>query len=139
MKKSHKLISWIAALVSAIIMLQTLYFKFSAAPESVYIFSTLGLEPYGRIGIGIAELIASILILIPVTRFFGALFGLGIMIGAIFAHLTELGIEVENDGGYLFILSLIVSIGCGICLYLYKEKLKTILKLIGIKKQANQD
>ena len=134
MKKSNKLISWIAALVSALIMLQTLYFKFTAAPESVYIFSALGLEPYGRIGIGVAELAASILIFLPATRFLGALFGLGIMGGAIVAHFTELGIEVENDGGYLFFLSLIVFVSCGICLYLHKEKFNVLVSFFGLKK-----
>ena len=97
-----KVISWIAASIAAVIMLQTLYFKFSAAPESVYIFSTLGLEPWGRIGSGVGELIASALILIPSLRWSGALLGLGIISGAIFAHLTKLGISVQNDGGYLF-------------------------------------
>lgn len=121
-----KIISWIAAIVSAITMLQTLYFKFSAAPESVYIFSTLGIEPWGRIGSGVAELIASILILIPSIRWLGAGLGLGVISGAILAHLTQLGIEVQGDGGYLFVLALVVFAGCGICLYLEKDKLKSI-------------
>ncbi len=118
-----KIISWIAAIVSAIIMLQTLYFKFSAAPESVYIFSTLGIEPWGRIGSGIGELIASVLILIPSLRWIGALLGLGIISGAIIAHITKLGIAVQGDGGYLFILAVIVFISCGICLYIEKDKI----------------
>ena len=122
--KTLKAISWIAAIVSAIIMLQTLYFKFSAAPESVYIFSTLGIEPWGRIGSGIGELIASILILIPATRWIGSILGLGIISGAIIAHITKLGVEVQGDGGYLFILALVVFISCGICFYLDKHKLK---------------
>ncbi len=121
-----KIISWIAAILPALIMLQTLYFKFSAAPESVYIFSTLGIEPWGRIGSGVAELIASILILIPSTRWLGATLGLGIISGAILTHLTQLGIEVQGDGGYLFILAIIVFAGCGICLYLEKDNLKSI-------------
>lgn len=124
--KQHPVISWIAAVIAAIIMLQTLYFKFSAAPESVYIFSTLGIEPWGRIGSGIGELIASVLILIPSKRWLGALLGLGIISGAILAHLTKLGIEVMDDGGYLFILAIIVFIACGICFYLEKLKWKPI-------------
>ena len=92
-----KVISWIAASIAAVIMLQTLYFKFSAAPESVYIFSTLGLEPWGRIGSGVGELIASVLILIPSLRWSGALLGLGIISGAIFAHLTKLGIRINAE------------------------------------------
>ena len=128
--KLSKIISWIAATVSALIMLQTLYFKFSAAPESVYIFSTLGMEPWGRIGSGVGELTASVLILIPSVRWIGAFFGLGIISGAIFFHLTKLGIVVQDDGGYLFILAVIVFVGCSICLYLEKDSLK--LKYAGL-------
>ena len=99
-------------------MLQTLYFKFTAAPESVFIFSQLGLEPYGRIGVGLAELMASFLLIIPKSRFLGALLGIGLMMGAVIGHLTKLGIEVMNDGGYLFTLCLIVLVSCFICLFL---------------------
>jgi putative oxidoreductase len=127
MTKIKKVISWMGAVLAAIVMLQTLYFKFSAAPESVYIFTKLGLEPYGRIGVGILEMISSVLLIIPRTRFYGALLGVGLMSGAIFAHFTQLGIEVEDDGGYLFILSLVVTVACGICLFLQREKFKTFL------------
>ena len=135
MTKTTKLISWIAASISALIMLQTLYFKFSAAPESVYIFTTLGLEPYGRIGIGVLELIASILLLIPITRIFGAGLGLGLMAGAVFSHLTQLGISVMNDGGYLFILAILVLSTSATCLFLEKNKIVSLLKpLLSFKK-----
>lgn len=121
--KQKNITSWLAAIISALIMLQTLYFKFSAAPESVYIFTTLGMEPWGRIGSGIGELIASILILIPALRWLGALMGLGIISGALLAHITKLGIVIQNDGGYLFILGLIVFACCSICLYLDRAKI----------------
>lgn len=137
MNKNQNIISWIFAIVSALIMLQTLYFKFSAAPESVYIFSTLGIEPWGRIGSGVAELITSILIIIPSLRWLGAALGIGIISGALFAHLTKLGIIVQNDGGYLFILGLIVFVGCGICLYLDKEKVKLIYAQIFSRNQKH--
>ena len=88
----HPLFIWAIKLLAVIILLQTLYFKFTAAEESVYIFSTLGAEPYGRIGSGIIELVASILILIPRTTLLGALLGLGTMFGAITSHLFILGI-----------------------------------------------
>lgn len=88
--------------------MQTLFFKFSAAPESVFIFEQLGLEPFGRIGIGIAELIASILILYPKTVRLGAALAAMLMAGAIFSHLTQLGIVVQDDGGQLFIMALVV-------------------------------
>lgn len=126
MNNTKNIISWIFAIISALIMLQTLSFKFSAAPESVYIFSTLGIEPWGRIASGIGELIASILIIVPSLRWLGATLGLGIITGALFTHLTKLGISVQNDGGYLFILGIIVFVGCGICLYLDKAKVKLI-------------
>ena len=66
-------IYFVLRFVVAFILVQTLYFKFSAHPDSVHIFSTLGLEPYGRIGIGILELIAAILLFIPKTVWMGAL------------------------------------------------------------------
>lgn len=113
MTTKHKNIGlWLIKLIAAVILFQTLFFKFSAAPVSVYIFSELGMEPWGRIGTGILELIASILILIPRTTFYGALLGLGLMSGAIFFHLTKLGIEVQKDSGKLFIMALIVFAAC---------------------------
>jgi uncharacterized membrane protein YphA (DoxX/SURF4 family) len=105
---SKNILYWILRLVPALILLQTLYFKFTAAPESVYIFETVGMEPHGRIGSGIVELIASILLLIPRTSWLGALLALGTISGAIFFHLTKLGIEVQGDGGTLFIMALVV-------------------------------
>lgn len=108
-------------IIPAIILLQTLYFKFSGAPESVYIFSTLGIEPYGRIGSGIAELIAAVLILIPKTTWMGALLSLGVISGAIISHLTILGIEVQGDGGYLFALALVVFVCSAAVLFQEKE------------------
>ena len=99
---------WILKLVSAIILLQTLFFKFTAAPESVYIFSTIGMEPWGRIGIGVLELIAAILILFPLTTAFGAVLATGLMAGALYFHATKLGIVVQNDGGQLFLYALLV-------------------------------
>ena len=86
--------------------------KFSGAPESVYIFSKIGLEPYGRIGIGIVELIAASLLLYTRFAWLGAILGMGVMAGAILSHLTQLGIEVQGDGGYLFLLALVVFICC---------------------------
>ena len=119
---------WIIKLVAVVILLQTLYFKFTGAEESVYIFTTLGIEPFGRIGSGIVELIASILILIPRTALLGALLGLGTMLGAIFSHLFILGIEVKNDGGTLFILAIITFLCCLLLIYNQKHKLLDLLK-----------
>ena len=104
-------------LIAAVILLQTLFFKFTAAPESVYIFSTLGLEPIGRIGSGVAELIAALLLLWPASAWVGAALALGIMGGAILSHLTVLGIEVQGDGGQLFLLAVLVAVLSAFVLY----------------------
>jgi uncharacterized membrane protein YphA (DoxX/SURF4 family) len=130
MSKVAKIISWVTAILSAIIMIQTLYFKFTAAPESVYIFTQLGLEPYGRIGVGVAELIASILLIIPKTRFLGAILGIGLMAGALLGHITKLGIEIMNDGGYLFALCLIVLLSCLLCLFVERKQLMLLMKRV---------
>jgi uncharacterized membrane protein YphA (DoxX/SURF4 family) len=121
MTKTQNIISWVAQVIAVVILVQTLYFKFTAAPESVYIFSTLGIEPAGRIGSGIAELIASILLLVPRVAWAGALLGMGVMAGAIFSHLTKLGIEVQGDGGTLFALAVIVLVACGMVIFLRKK------------------
>jgi hypothetical protein len=110
--------------LAALIFLQTLYFKFSAAPESVFIFSFIGLEPEGRIGIGILELISAILLIFPRTSWIGGGLALGVISGAIVMHLTVLGIEVQNDGGLLFALALIVFV-CS-TFVVYRERLKFI-------------
>lgn len=124
--KSKKILSLLLRLVAAGIMLQTLYFKFTAQPESIYIFSRLGIEPWGRIGSGIAELIASVLLLWPSTVVLGALLGAGIMLGAVTAHATLLGIEVLGDGGQLFIYALIILIACIGLMILHSRQLVAI-------------
>lgn len=123
-----EIVKWLLRLTAAIIMLQTLYFKFTAQPESVYIFSTLGMEPWGRLGAGATELVASILLLIPATAWMGALAGAGVMAGAIGSHLTLLGIEVQGDGGQLFLLAVIVFLSCGILLYLHRTEILSFIE-----------
>jgi hypothetical protein len=112
----------IAVVIAAIILLQTLYFKFTAQPESVYIFSKLGLEPYGRIGSGIFELITAILLLLPKTRVYGSFMGIGVISGAILSHLFVLGVVVQDDGGTLFLLALAVFVCCLYILIVEREK-----------------
>lgn len=116
-----KRIPLILRIVVAAILIQTLRFKFSAHPDSVYIFEKVGLEPYGRIGIGILELIAGILLLIPKTVWAGALLTLGVISGAVFMHLTLLGIEVNNDGGVLFTTAVVTLLLSVFLLYIYKK------------------
>ncbi len=118
---------WIARIIAALIMVQTLYFKFTGAEESVYIFTTVGMEPVGRIAIGILELVASVLLIINATAWLGALLGAGLMAGALGMHIMLLGIEVKGDGGYLFCLALIVLLCCCWVIFFNRQKINTIL------------
>ena len=150
-----KRLSWILQLAVAAILAQTLYFKFTAAPESVYIFTTLGVEPWGRIasalvelaavvllltpwgaalglepagriGSGIAEAVAVVLLLVPATAAVGALLALGVISGALASHLTRLGIEVQGDGGLLFGLACVVFAGSAVVLWLRRSELPVL-------------
>ena len=122
--KSKNLLLWLCRIVAAVIMLQTLYFKFTGAPESVYIFSQVGMEPEGRFATAIAELVAAILILIPQTSLVGASIALFIMIGAIATHISIIGIEVMNDHGQLFIYAIIVALASFYIILRYTRKRK---------------
>ncbi len=125
---SKTIFIWVLRLLAAVILLQTLYFKFTAQPESVQLFTILGMEPWGRIGTGVAELIASVLILIPRTTLLGALMGLGLMAGAIFFHLTKLGINFGGDA-VLFIYAVIVFVCCLALIIIYRKNIPQLLKL----------
>jgi uncharacterized membrane protein YphA (DoxX/SURF4 family) len=127
--KLSVIVIWMLRLVAAVIMLQTLFFKFSGSAESVYIFKILGMEPYGRIGTGVMELIASVLILNPRTTAFGAVLAVGLMAGAIFFHLTKLGLVVMDDGGQLFIYALLVFISGLLLAIIYRQQLYAFIKL----------
>jgi len=124
--KTWTIIAWICRVTAAVILLQTLFFKFTAAPESVYIFTKVGLEPWGRIGSGVAELMAAILILIPPTTWLGAGLALAVMAGAIISHLTLLGIVVMDDGGLLFGLALGVAACSVVLLFLQRRRLPLV-------------
>jgi putative oxidoreductase len=124
--KTSTILYWIARLVSAVIMAQTLFFKFSGAEESVEIFTKMGMEPWGRIGTGVMELIASVLLLINSTARWGAALACGLMAGALGSHLLVLGIEVRGDGGYLFMLACIVLVSS---LYVLWTNRNAFLKL----------
>ncbi len=127
--KLQSIIVWFLRIVAALILLQTLYFKFTGHEQSVRLFTTLGMEPWGRVGTGIIELIASALILYPRTTGLGAALGLGLMAGAIFFHLTKLGIEFDGDA-VLFIYAVTTFICCAILLFVYRSQ---ILNLLNIK------
>jgi len=128
--KINNLLYWIARVVAALIMAQTLYFKFTGAEESKYIFETVGMEPWGRIGVGILELVATVLILINATAWLGAGLALGLMGGAIMMHLTMLGIEVKGDGGQLFLYAVIVALCSVFVLVRNKERIVGLLSRV---------
>ncbi len=119
-------LSWILRIIAAAILLQTLYFKFTAAPESVYIFTKVHAEPFGRIASGIVELIAAILLLTPRFNWLGSILAIGVMAGAIVSHLTVLGIDVMGDKGLLFGLAVTVFVACAINLFLHRMDIPVI-------------
>lgn len=125
-----QILSWVLQLTVAGILLQTLFFKFTGAEESVYIFSTLGVEPWGRIGSGVVELVAAVLLLVPATAPFGALLTMGLMVGAIGSHLTVLGIEVRGDGGLLFGLAVTAFIGSAIVLLIRRAQVPLLARVL---------
>jgi putative oxidoreductase len=124
------IISWAIRIVAAVILFQTLYFKFTAHPESVDLFTKLGVEPWGRVGTGILELITGILLLVPATSIIGSFLGIGLMTGAILSHIAVLGIESKGDGGQLFILAIVVLLCCAIYLFLNKKDAFTLVQNI---------
>ncbi|KAA3623618.1 MAG: DoxX family protein [Flavobacterium sp.] len=117
-----------AAIIAAIILLQTLFFKFTAHPDSVYIFTTIGGEPYTRIVSGIVELIISFLLLFSRTSIYGALLGALTMLGAMGSHIFLLGIEVNGDNGTLFILAVVALLCCCYIIYLKSNQLSKHFK-----------
>ena len=122
-----KALKWLLSITTALILLQTLFFKFTAHPDSVYIFTKIGMEPWGRIGSGITELLAAVLILIPTTRVYGALLSTMVISGAIFFHFTTLGIAVQGDST-LFYLALLVFICSTVLLILERNILLSHVK-----------
>ena len=129
MSSTLTLISWICRITVAVILLQTLYFKFTGAEESRYIFTTLlgpDLEAFGRIGSGIVELVAAVLLIVPATVSIGALLALGTISGAIVSHLTRLGIVVKDDGGLLFALAVLVFVLSALLLLIHRREIPVL-------------
>lgn len=123
-----RVLDYTARAAIAIILLQTLWFKFRAAPESVAIFSALHVEPWGRIAAGVTELVASLLLIFPRTVFFGAVIALATMLGAIFTHIFVIGVVVRSDGGLLFALAVGVALLSLICIYIHRSEAIDALK-----------
>lgn len=130
LSKPLRILDWILRLTAAVILAQTLWFKFTAAPESVYIFDKVGLGAPGRIGSGVAELIAALLLVIPRTAWLGAGLAIAVMGGAIMSHLTVLGIDVMGDHGELFGLAVTVALCSAIVLFLHRRDIPFIGKLL---------
>jgi putative oxidoreductase len=122
------LINRTAKIIVAFILLQTLYFKFTGSPESVFIFTKLGAEPFGRISSGIIELFASVFLFVNKTKFYAAFIALSTMFVAIVSHLFIIGIEVENDGGTLFFLACITFILSLFLAFRYKNDINFLIK-----------
>ena len=123
-------ISWICRAAAAVILLQTLYFKFTGAEESVYIFTKVGLEPWGCYATGTTELFAAALLFFPRTVWLGAVIAAGVMLGAIGSHLTKLGIVVKDDGGLLFALAIIVFAAALVTLSIHRRQLPFAEKVV---------
>ena len=133
LSRGARIVSWCGQLTAAVILAQTLYFKFTGAPESRFIFSTLGIEPWGRYGTGVAEAIAVILLLNPATAAIGGVLAMGLMGGAIMSHLTRLGIEVQGDGGLLFGLAITVLLASATVVVIRRAQLPFVGHLIGTR------
>ena len=136
MNKKLNILCWILQIFSSLVLLQTLRFKFTGAEESIRIFSALGMEPWGRIGVGIMELIAGIMLLVPKTVYLGALLSMGLMGGAVMSHLTVLSINLSkiglNDNGLLFMMSVLIFISCSLILILRRREIPILGKKMAI-------
>ena len=128
--RTERIVSWLCRIVAAVILAQTLFFKFTGAEESIYIFTKVGLEPWGRYGSGVAELIAVILLLTPRFAWAGALLALGVISGALVSHLTVLGIVVKDDGGLLFGLAITVFVTCAVTAFLHRRQIPVVSQLL---------
>ncbi|MBS4073093.1 MAG: DoxX family protein [Algoriphagus sp.] len=121
--------SWILRITAAVILTQSLSYKFGAHPDSIELFSQLGVEPTGRIALGIIELLVSLLLIIPRTQVLGSIGGMGIMTGAIFIHIFIIGIVFREDGGGLFALALGCFLACALNFLFYSKQLSSLIKL----------
>lgn len=128
--RTERIVSWLFRIVAAAILAQTLFFKFTGAEESVYIFTKVGLEPWGRYGSGAAELVATILLLTPRFAWAGALLALGVISGALVSHLTVLGIVVKDDGGLLFGLAVTVFVTSAVTAFLHRRQIPVVSQLL---------
>jgi len=134
MSRSARIASWFCRIIAAAILLQTLFFKFTGAEESVYIFTKVGLEPWGRYATGLVELFAAALLLSRCHAWLGALLALGVISGALVSHLTVLGVAVKGDGGLLFALALAVFVASAGVAYLHRRQIPYLAQLFASEK-----
>lgn len=127
----NKIIDWGLRIVAAAILLQTLPFKFTAHPSSVALFTELGVEPFGRIGLGVVELITAILLLVPGTVRYGIVLGIGLMVGALASHFFVIGINFMDDGGALFMLA-VATMAC-LLILAYRHRSEVLGIVPGLK------
>jgi hypothetical protein len=128
--KTTKRLSWIAQIIAAVILGQTLFFKFAGTPESIYIFERLGVEPWGRYATGMFEVVAVVLLLIPRTAGLGALMAIGLMLGALGSHVTTLGIEIQGDGGLLFALAVTTLVAASTVAFIRRRQIPVLREVV---------
>jgi putative oxidoreductase len=122
---------WAVQILVAVILAQTLFFKFTYASETQVIFANRGGRPAAT-ALGVIELICAILLLTPRGSALGALVSLAVTSGAIFTHLTSLGIQIvdpstgQGDHGLLFGLAITVAAGSLIVLWIRWRQLPWI-------------
>ncbi len=121
-----RIVIFLVKFLITIIVGQTLFFKFSGAVESIYIFSVLGVEPWGRLALGVLELLSLVFLWIPKTTLYALILILGMMSGAIASHLFILGIEIMGDKGELFILGVVTWLCTAVLLFIKREEIKLL-------------
>lgn len=126
--RGWRIASWVAQIAVAGILGQTLFFKFSGAPEAVVLFETLGAEPWGRLSVGAAEALAVVLLVVPRTALLGAILSAALMVGAIGSHLTKLGIVVNDDGGSLFAMAVVVLLSSLFVVYVRRAGVLALIR-----------
>ncbi len=128
MNNSSKAISWIAQIIAAVIMGQTLFYKFTGHPQTLEIFQEELNMPNGHYIIGALELLACILLILPQSVVYGAILGAGLMTGAIIAHITKLGWEGER--GALGLYAVLTLTSCLVVLIVRRRQIPIVKGII---------
>ena len=129
LSRGQLIASWICCLLAAGIMSETLFFKFTGAQESIYIFKRMGTEPWWRWGQGIWELLASVCLLTRRLKWAGGVLGTGAMLAAILSHMTWLGFSILGDHGLLFGMAVVSFISCCTVLFIHRHEIPFVTPL----------